>query len=86
MQIFISYGKNILKQEAIGLTHTHKDNQNGSLESKLTVLQNRKKIFTLPVARPSFTAGFWHKISAQPISIPLISFKKKENKTYQALS
>lgn len=38
MQIFVSYGKNILKQEAVGSTHPHKDNQNGNLESKLFVL------------------------------------------------
>lgn len=38
MQIFVSYGKSVLKQEAVGLAHPHKDNQNGSLKYKLTVL------------------------------------------------
>lgn len=35
---FVSYGKDILEQEALGSAHPHKDNQNGSLESKFTVL------------------------------------------------
>lgn len=38
MRVFVSYGKDILKQEAVGSAHPHKDNQNGSLESKFTAL------------------------------------------------